>query len=69
MQKRLPVELRRQLLDMIYSGQSFRAVLRDLSLTSTRCGGNPDRRRVVSSLRDRHCVFDLPHQLLSYQPQ
>lgn len=39
MQKRLPVELRRQLLDMIYGGQSFRAVLRDLGLTSNQVWG------------------------------
>jgi hypothetical protein len=33
-QERLPVEKRRQLLDAIYSGKSFRAGLTDLGLTS-----------------------------------
>jgi hypothetical protein len=33
-QARLPVEVRQQLLDAIYAGQPFRAVLRDLGLTS-----------------------------------
>jgi len=33
-QQRLPVEVRQQLLDAIYGGQSFRTVLRDLGLTS-----------------------------------
>jgi hypothetical protein len=32
-QKRLPAEVRKQLLDAIYSGPPFRTVLRDLSLT------------------------------------
>jgi hypothetical protein len=36
---RLPLEVRRQLLDAIYSGQSFRAVLRDLGLTSNQVWG------------------------------
>jgi cytidylate kinase len=31
--------VRRQLLDAIYSGQSFRAVLRDLGLTSNQVWG------------------------------
>ena len=38
-QKRLPVEVRQQLLDAIYAGQPFRAVLRDLGLTSNRVFG------------------------------
>jgi hypothetical protein len=38
-QKRLPVEVRQQLLDMIYDGQPFRAVLRDLGLTSNQVWG------------------------------
>jgi hypothetical protein len=38
-QKRLPVELRHQLLDAIYSGQPFRTVLRDLGLSSNRVWG------------------------------
>jgi hypothetical protein len=38
-QKRLPVELRQQLLDAIYAGQPFRTVLRDLGLTSNRVFG------------------------------
>ena len=38
-QERLPVELRRQLLDAIYGGQPFRRVLRDLSLTSNQVWG------------------------------
>ena len=38
-QKRLPVEMRQQLLDAIYSGQPFRAVLRDLGLTSNQVWG------------------------------
>jgi hypothetical protein len=33
-QERLPVPMRKQLLDAIYSGQPFRAVLRELGLTS-----------------------------------
>ena len=38
-QERLPVELRKQLLDAIYNGQPFRTVLRDLCLTSNQvCG-------------------------------
>jgi hypothetical protein len=38
-QQRLPVELRRQLLDAIYSGQPFRRVLRDLDLTANQVWG------------------------------
>jgi hypothetical protein len=38
-QKRLPVEMRQQLLDAIYSGQPFRTVLRDLGLTSNQVWG------------------------------
>ena len=38
-QKRLPVELRQQLLDRIYAGQSFRSVLRDLNLTPNQVWG------------------------------
>jgi hypothetical protein len=38
-QKRLPVEVRQQLIDAIYSGQPFRAVLRDLGLTSNQVWG------------------------------
>jgi hypothetical protein len=38
-QKRLPVEVRQQLLDAIYAGQPYRAVLRDLGLTSNRVFG------------------------------
>jgi hypothetical protein len=38
-QWRLPVELRQRLLDTIYSGQPFRAVLRDLALTSNQVWG------------------------------
>jgi hypothetical protein len=38
-QKRLPVEMRQQLLDAMHSGQPFRAVLRDLGLTSNRVWG------------------------------
>ena len=38
-QKRLPVEVRQQLLDAIYAGQPFRTVLRDLGLTSNRVFG------------------------------
>jgi hypothetical protein len=38
-QKRLPVEVRQQLLDAIYSGQPFRVVLRDLGLTSNAVWG------------------------------
>jgi hypothetical protein len=32
-QKRLPAEVRQQLLDAIYAGRAFRSVLRDLNLT------------------------------------
>ena len=38
-QKRLPVEVRQQLLDAIYGGQPFRTVLRDLGLTSNQVSG------------------------------
>jgi hypothetical protein len=38
-QERLTAEVRRQLLDAIYHGQPFRAVLRDLRLTSNRVWG------------------------------
>jgi hypothetical protein len=38
-QKRLPAEMRQQLLDAIYAGQPFRVVLRDLGLTSNRVWG------------------------------
>jgi hypothetical protein len=37
--ERLPVEMRQQLLDAIYDGQPFRAVLRDLGLTSNQVWG------------------------------
>jgi hypothetical protein len=38
-QKRLPVELRQQLLDRIYAGQSFRSVLRGLNMTPNQVWG------------------------------
>jgi hypothetical protein len=38
-QRRLLVEVRKQLLDAIYAGQPFRQVLRDLSLTSHQVWG------------------------------
>jgi hypothetical protein len=38
-QKRLPAEVRQQLLDAIYSGQPFRQILRDLGLTSNQVWG------------------------------
>jgi hypothetical protein len=38
-QKRLPVEVRQQLLDAIYEGQPFRQTLRDLGLTSNQVFG------------------------------
>jgi hypothetical protein len=38
-QRRLPVELRQQLLESIYSGQPFRTVLGDLALTSNQVWG------------------------------
>jgi hypothetical protein len=38
-QKRLPAELRQQLLDRIYEGQLFRAVLRDQKLTPNEVWG------------------------------
>jgi hypothetical protein len=37
-QERLPTEMRQRLLDAIYARQSFRRVLRDLGLTSTKSG-------------------------------
>jgi hypothetical protein len=37
--KRLPVELRQQLLDAIYNGKPFRAALGDLGLTSNQVWG------------------------------
>jgi hypothetical protein len=38
-QQRLPVELRQQLLDGIYAGQSFRNLLRDLGMTANQVWG------------------------------
>jgi hypothetical protein len=38
-QKRLPAEVRQQLLDAIYSGQPFKTALRDLGLTSNQVWG------------------------------
>lgn len=38
-QKRLPAEVRQQLLDAVYSGQPFRTVLRDLGRTSNQVYG------------------------------
>ena len=38
-QKRLPVELRQQLLDAIYAGEPFRTTLRDLGLTPNQVWG------------------------------
>ena len=38
-QARLPVEMRKQLLDAIYNGKPFRTVLRDLGLTSNQVWG------------------------------
>jgi hypothetical protein len=38
-QKRLPAEVRQQLLDAIYAGQSFRSVLGDLNLTPNQVWG------------------------------
>jgi len=38
-QARLPVEVRRQLLDAIYNGKPFRAVVRDLNLTANQVWG------------------------------
>jgi hypothetical protein len=37
--KRLPAEVRQQLLDAIYGGQPFRQMLRDLGLTSNQVWG------------------------------
>jgi hypothetical protein len=36
---RLPIEVRRRLLDLIYSGQPFRTALRDLALTPNQVWG------------------------------
>jgi hypothetical protein len=38
-QKRLPADIRQQLLDAIYAGQPFRQILRDLGLTSNQVWG------------------------------
>jgi len=38
-QRRLPVEVRKQLLDAIYAGRPFRQILRDLGLTSNQVWG------------------------------
>jgi hypothetical protein len=38
-QKRLPVEVRQQLLDAIYAGQAFRSVLRNLNMTANQVWG------------------------------
>ncbi|HEY6688287.1 MAG TPA: hypothetical protein VI094_19000 [Propionibacteriaceae bacterium] len=37
--ERLPIEVRQQLLDAIYAGQSFRRVLRDLGLSPNQIWG------------------------------
>ena len=37
--KRLPLEVRQQLLDAIYQGRPFRTILRDLGLTSNQVWG------------------------------
>ena len=42
-QNRLPVELRRQFLDALYAGQSFRATVRDLGLTLNQVWGSPEQ--------------------------
>ena len=42
-QKRLPVEMREQLLNVLYDGQPFRQVPRDLGLTSNQVWGCQDR--------------------------
>jgi hypothetical protein len=39
-QKRLPVDVRQQLLDAIYAGQPFRTALRDLDLTPNQVWGS-----------------------------
>jgi hypothetical protein len=47
-QQRLPVQVRQQLLDAIYSGQPFRTALRDLGLTSkSGVGAHQDRPGMV----------------------
>jgi hypothetical protein len=38
-QRRLPVEVRQQLLEAIYAGQPFRTVIRHLELTPNQVGG------------------------------
>jgi hypothetical protein len=38
-QERLPVEMRQQVVEAVYAGQSFRTVLRDLNLTSNQVWG------------------------------
>jgi hypothetical protein len=40
-QERLPVEVRKQLLNAIYNRKPFRTVLRDLGLTSNQVWGSP----------------------------
>jgi hypothetical protein len=52
-QQRLPIEVRQQLLDVIYGGQPFRTALRDQSLTSNRCGAYEDRPGMVGDARSR----------------
>jgi hypothetical protein len=48
-QKRLPAEVRQQLVDAIYAGQSFRSVLRDLTLTPNQVWGMASGPGVVGS--------------------
>jgi hypothetical protein len=53
-QKRLPAEVRQQLLDAIYSGQPFKTGLRDLGLTSNQVWGpDQDRRGMVRQVGGR----------------
>ena len=52
-QERLPVQLRQQLLDAIYSGQPFRTALRDLGLTSNQVWGSQDRSGMVGEAGSR----------------
>jgi hypothetical protein len=47
-QKRLPAEVRQELLDAIHRGEPFRQILRDLGLTSNQVwGAHQDRRGMV----------------------
>jgi hypothetical protein len=64
-QKRLPVELRQQLLDAIYAGQPFRTALSDLGLTSNQvwglCKTDPEWSAALDAALTATRRDDVPH--------